>query len=102
LAGVRHALQCGINVKVKLCPPDGKSARATHFLAGSFASVVCSYAALVDGSSEEIERRRYSGWFTDLTDAGFIALFAGAGFILTNRVNWETQILFRFDKHPVA
>jgi hypothetical protein len=43
-----------------------------------------------------------SGWFTDLTDAGFIALFAGAGFILTNGVNWETQILFRFDKHPLA
>ena len=51
--------------------------RAAHFLAGSFAGVVCSYAALGDGSSEEIERRRYSGWFTDLTEADFIALFSG-------------------------
>lgn len=76
--------------------------RAAHFLARHFASVVCSYAALADGSSVEIERRRYSGWFTDLTDAGFIALFTAAGFTLTNRANWETQILFRFDKHPPA
>ncbi len=72
--------------------------RATLFLANNFSSVLCSYAICGDGLPEEIEHRRYSGWFTDLTEAELITLFEAAGFTLSNSDSWGSQKLFRFDK----
>jgi hypothetical protein len=70
--------------------------RLAHFLAGNFSSVVCSYAVMENGSSEEIEQRRYSGWFTDFTESGFVELFTTAGFDLNTAGSWGAQPIFRF------
>jgi hypothetical protein len=73
-------------------------ARLAAFLAGNFQSIVCSYAALVGSSSEEIARRRYSGWFNDLSEATFCDLFRSVGFRLTQDGEWASQTLFRWDR----
>jgi hypothetical protein len=72
--------------------------RTARFLAANFTAVICSYAALLEGTPEEIERRRFSGWFTDFAEAEFVALFATAGFAVSSRSNWAEQLLFRFDR----
>ena len=72
--------------------------RTTLFLAANFASVLCSYAIYGGGFPGEIERRRYSGWFTDLTEAALTTLFKAAGFTVTRRDSWGSQALFRLDK----
>jgi hypothetical protein len=72
--------------------------RITRFLAANFTAVICSYAALREGTAEEIERRRFSGWFTDFAEAEFVALFVTAGFALSSCSTWAEQALFRFDQ----
>jgi hypothetical protein len=72
--------------------------RLTRFLAANFTAVICSYAALLEGTPEEIERRRFSGWFTDFSEAEFVALFVTADFAISSRSNWAEQALFRFDR----
>jgi len=72
--------------------------RLATFLSRNFRTVVCSYAPVTGSSSEEIERRRYSGWFTDLSDAEFTELFRGAGYRLTDRAEWTGQALYRWDR----
>jgi hypothetical protein len=72
--------------------------RAAGFLAANFNSVLCSYAASGDGSPDEIDRRRYSGWFTDFKEDDFRALFTAADFTVTQRSMWRGQTLFRFDR----
>jgi hypothetical protein len=73
--------------------------RLTAFLSSDFRSVVCSYAAMGDGSPEEIGRRRYSGWVNDVTVAEFCALFQRAGYRLTQQAEWSGQTLFRWDRN---
>ena len=70
------------------------------FLGASFRAVLCSYAAY-SGSSAEFEHRRYSGWFSDFTEQKFVSLFQAAGFSLSQRDTWESQLLFRFDKREL-
>jgi hypothetical protein len=71
--------------------------RLAAFLAQNFRSVVCSYAALVDASPDESARRRYSGWFNDLSEAEFSDLFCSVGFHRTKDGEWAGQVLFRWD-----
>ena len=66
--------------------------RIANFFANNFRGVVCSYAALRARSCQEIERRRYSGWFTDVTEDDFTALFGAAGFTLTRRGAWAARL----------
>jgi len=72
--------------------------RLSAFLSQNFASVICSYAACVGSSVEEIERRRYSGWFNDFSEVEFLEIFRGAGFSLSRAGKWEKQMLFRWDR----
>ncbi|WOJ89492.1 polysaccharide pyruvyl transferase family protein [Methylocapsa polymorpha] len=72
--------------------------RLSAFLSQNFASVICSYAACVSSSVEEIERRRYSGWFNDFSEVEFLEIFRGAGFSLSKAGKWEKQMLFRWDR----
>jgi hypothetical protein len=71
--------------------------RTAAFLAKNFKTVVCSYAVKTEGTSEEISKRRYSGWFTDCSEKEFTAIFSAAGFSMTERRAWNSQLLFRFD-----
>jgi hypothetical protein len=73
--------------------------RLVFYLAQNFRTVVCSYAARTSSSSEEIARRRYSGWFNDLSEAEFCALFRIAGFRLSRDGKWAVQTLFRWDQN---
>ena len=72
--------------------------RLTAFLAETFSSVICSYAPLADNTAAEIARRRYSGWFNDLTLEQFCDLFHRPGFCLTRQQEWAGQVLFRWDR----
>ncbi len=73
-------------------------AKLADFLAQNFRSIVCSYAVLVGSSPEEIARRRYSGWFSDLSAGEFSELFRSVGFRLTQEGEWAGQMLFRWDR----
>jgi hypothetical protein len=75
-------------------------ARLSAFLWRHFQSVVCSYAPRMTSEPEEIAKRRYSGWFSDLTAEEFTAIFTAAGFDLSRRDNWAGQALFRWDRQP--
>jgi hypothetical protein len=72
--------------------------RLANFLAQNFSVVVCSYAVLTGSSREEIERRRYSGWFNDFSEAEFCALFHNVGFHLAQQGEWAGQMLCRWDR----
>lgn len=91
ITGLEVALLSGVLEYVHCLP------RTADFLARCFRSVVCSYAAAQEGSPEAIARRRYSGWFNDLSTSEFCRLFEDAGFALVSRGAWETQGLFRFE-----
>jgi hypothetical protein len=67
-----------------------------------FRAIICSYALLVDGSPEERDRRRYSGWFTDIGRDGFLNMFRTAGYTATMQGDWNGQALFRFDREDAA
>lgn len=72
--------------------------RLAMFLSRHFCGVVCSYAALGSSSPEEIDQRRYSGWFNDFTADEFSTIFRGAGFNLSEQGAWRNQTLFRWDR----
>ena len=74
--------------------------RLSGFLSRHFQSVVCSYAPRMTSEPEEIAKRRYSGWFSDLTAEEFTAIFAATGFGLSRQEAWAGQALFRWDRQP--
>ena len=76
--------------------------RLAHFFVGCFPAVVCSYAAANDRSPATLERRRYAGWFSDLSVEEFASLFLEAGYRETIRGAWSGQTLFRFDRRDGA
>jgi hypothetical protein len=73
-----------------------------RYLAIYFSAIICSYVLLSDGSPEELNRRRYSGWFTDIDLDGFLNMFRAAGYTATMRDDWNGQALFRFDREGAA
>jgi hypothetical protein len=73
-------------------------ARLSAFLSRHFQGVVCSYALRMTSEPEEIVKRRYSGWFSDLTADEFKGIFAAAGFGFSRQEDWTGQALFRWDR----
>ena len=72
--------------------------RLLKFLAANFRSVVCSYPAATSGESVDTERRRYQGWYNDLTVDQLVDLFHRVELQVTVQGAWEEEILLRFDK----
>jgi hypothetical protein len=92
LEGFDVALLSGVLEYVHSLP------QVAGFFASCFSVVVCSYAPAGDRSPATLERRRYAGWFSDLSAEEFACLFRDAGYHETIREAWEGQALFRFER----
>jgi hypothetical protein len=71
--------------------------RLIRFLSRCFGSVICSYAVATDQTKEEMQKRRYSGWFNDFKDSEIRDLFNASGFRLSANQRWLSQELYRWD-----
>ena len=92
LRGFDVALFCGVLEYVHDLP------KLSAFLSTNFCSVVCSYATLTCLSLDEIDQRRYSGWFNDFTETQLLEIFQRENFRLSRQGKWGNQTLFRLDR----
>ena len=70
--------------------------RLISHLARSVDVIITSYAA-VDRNRKR--NRRALGWVNDYTDSQFTKIFAAANFRKTGTDQWNSQVIYRFQRH---